>query len=73
MEDRIAGLLSEWLRRGMPDAELRERVEALPLEALSGEPADAVDELLAELRDPEGHPGELSMIVRETLEAVALG
>ena len=50
-----------------------ERVEALPLDALSGEPAEAVDELLAELRDREGHPGALSMIVRETLEAIEIG
>ena len=48
-------------------------IERTDLGALGPDQREAGGELVAELRDPEGHPGELEMIVRETLEALALG
>ena len=70
--DRLVTLLSRWLAGHAGDAELRREVEAVTLAGLPDEHAEAIEELQAELRDPDGHPGELKMIVRETLEALAL-
>ena len=72
-EDRLVGLLSHWLARHVGDEELLRGMEEVGTAQLSPGQAEAVEELLAELRDPEGHAGELEMIVRETLEALALG
>ena len=72
-EDRIVSLLSHWLARHLDDDALQRGLEAAGSEGLSSEQAEAVSEVLAELRDPDGHPGDLEMIVREALEAVALG
>ena len=65
-------LLSHWLARHVDDAELRRGVEDAATAELSPPQAEAIEELRAELSDPEGHPGELEMIVRETLEALAM-
>jgi hypothetical protein len=73
-DDALVNLLSHWLARHVDDEELRQRVRAIDIGQLEPDQADAVDELLAhfdELR--AGHPGELERLVRETLEAVALG
>ena len=73
-DDAIVNLLSHWLARHVDDDELRRRVREIDTTQLEPDQADAVDELLAhfdELRS--GHPGELERLVRETLEAVALG
>ena len=71
--DRIVSLLSHWLARHTSTIELRDALERIGTRELSPEQAEAVDEVIAELRDPNGHAGDLEMIVRETLEAVALG
>ena len=71
--DRIVSLLSHWLARHTSTSKLREELERLGTADLSPAQAEAVAEVLAELRDPNGHAGDLEMIVRETLEAVALG
>ncbi len=65
-------MLSHWLARHVDDAELLRALERVPRDELAPDQADAVEELVAELRAPKGR-GELEMVVRETLEALALG
>jgi hypothetical protein len=73
-EDEIVSVLSRWLAYHMGNAELRARLRELGTDSLEREQAEMVDEVLAELgHAPEGERGELEMLVRETLEAVALG
>jgi hypothetical protein len=70
LENRLVTLLSRWLARHVSDGELRREVEAADLGELSPDQAEAV----RELRDGfENGRGDLEMIVRETLEALALG
>jgi hypothetical protein len=71
--DRLVSVLSHWLAGHVRDDELRAAVETVGTDDLPPEQAEAVDEVLAELRDPAGHPGELNMIVREALQALAFG
>jgi hypothetical protein len=71
-DDEIVNLLSQWLARHVGDLELRERIEAVGTDELSADQADAVEDLLAALRN--GAPrGELEVSVREALEALAMG
>ncbi|HEY7693011.1 MAG TPA: hypothetical protein VH816_11780 [Gaiellaceae bacterium] len=73
-EDRIVGLLSRWLARHLDNTELREGIAAAGRHGLSPDQADAVDELVAELgRAGPTERGDVEMVVRETLEALALG
>jgi hypothetical protein len=69
-DDRIVTVLSQWLARHVSDEELRSRVEAIGTDELSATQAEAVEELLTELGDDRGQD---EMLVRETLEALALG
>jgi hypothetical protein len=69
-DDRIVTVLSQWLARHVSDDELRSQVEAIGTDELSAQQAEAVAELLAELGDDRG---QNEMLVRETLEALALG
>src|SRR5438132_9445710 len=69
-DDRIVTLLSQWLARHVGDDELRREVESIGTAELSAGQAKAVDELLAELSSDRG---QNEMLVRETLEALALG
>ena len=71
--DRIVNVLSHWLAGHVTAARVREEIERVGTDELSALQADAVDELLAELRDPNGHPGELNMLARETIEALCFG
>ena len=74
VEDEIVSALSHWLAFHLGNQELRARLVELGTDGLAPEPASAVEELTTELGDaPEGERGELEMLVRETLEAVALG
>jgi len=73
-DDEIVSALSHWLAFHLGNAELRARLESIGTEGLSTEQREAVEELLTELAEaPEGTRGGLEMLVRETLEAVALG
>jgi hypothetical protein len=73
-EDEIVSALSHWLAFHLGNAELRSRLDAIGTDGLSSEPAEAVEELRTELAAaPEGTRGSLEMLVRETLEFVALG
>ena len=69
-DDKIVTLLSQWLARHVSDDELRRRIEAIGTDELSATQAEAVEELLAELGADRG---QNEMLVRETLEALALG
>jgi hypothetical protein len=69
-DDRIVSVLSQWLARHVGDEELRREVESIGTDELSAEQASAVKELLAELGPDRG---QNEMLVRETLEALALG
>ena len=71
-EDQVVNVLSQWLAQHVDDDELRRQVEGVDLAALGPEQSEAVRELRAELSGSNGR-GDLEMVVRETLEAVALG
>jgi hypothetical protein len=71
-EDRLVNLLSHWLARHVGDDELRAEVSNVDLNGLSDDARAAVQELRAELEAGVGG-GDLERVVRETLEALALG
>jgi hypothetical protein len=72
-EDQLVSLLSRWLARHLDNEQLRAGIADAGREGLSAEQSKAVDELVAEL-DSAGtiRPGDLEMVARETLEALAL-
>jgi len=71
-EDRLVTLLSHWLARHVGDDELRRDLAAADTSGLKGGARQAVEELRAELDDSKSK-GDLERVVRETLEALALG
>ena len=71
-ENHLVNVLSHWLARHVDNAELLRELEAVDTSALSPAQAEAVQELREELVSTNGR-GDLEMVVRETLEAVALG
>lgn len=71
-EDRLVNVLSQWLARHVDDDELRRVVEAIDPSELDAEKSMAVEELRQELAKTDGG-GDLEMVVRETLQALALG
>ena len=71
-EDRLVTLLSHWLARHVSDDELLLALEQAEMSALAPGQAEAVAELRAELQTSSAR-GELEMVARETLEALALG
>ena len=73
-EDEVVSLLSHWLAFHLGNDELLGGLRAIGTDGLSPDAAEAVEELLTELQDADqGSRGELEMLARETLEAVALG
>jgi hypothetical protein len=73
-EDRLIGVLSRWLGRGLPNEQLRKEIEEIGTAGLAPAEAAVVDEVLAELENasPAGR-AQLERVVRETIEALALG
>jgi hypothetical protein len=71
-ENHLVNVLSHWLARHVDNAELLRELEAVDTSALSPTQAEAVKELREEVVSTNGR-GDLEMVVRETLEAVALG
>jgi hypothetical protein len=67
-EDRAIDLITHWLTGQIDDAAIRAELRA---EGLSVEGAEAVEELIAELDNPDASRGHLHMVARETLEALA--
>ncbi len=73
-DDRLIALISRWLGRHMGNAELARRIAENGSDGLAPGQAEAVRELAERLgRAEPGERGELEMIARETLEALALG
>ena len=70
--DDVVTVLSRWLARHVDEADVLRAVEQVDDDALSPEQREAVGELRHELARG-GDGGELEMVVRETLEALALG
>jgi hypothetical protein len=71
-DDELVNLLSQWLARHVDGDELREGLAAADAAGLSERQRHALGELQAEL-DGGNDRGELEMVARETLEALALG
>jgi hypothetical protein len=71
-ENHLVNVLSQWLARHVDDKELLRELEAIDTSALSPTQAEAAQELREELVSTNGR-GDLEMVVRETLEAIALG
>jgi hypothetical protein len=72
--DRIVNLISTWLGGRLQTDELSRRIEEIGTDDLEPGPAQAVREFQQELaRAENGERGQLEMVARETLEAVALG
>jgi len=71
-ENHLVNVLSHWLARHVDNAELLRELDAVDTSALSSAQAEAVQELREEVVSTNGR-GDLEMVVRETLEAVALG
>lgn len=71
-ENQLVNVLSHWLARHVGDQELQREVDALDLSQFNPMQTEAVQELQEELAKANGGGG-LEMVVRETLEAVALG
>ena len=65
-------VLSHWLARHVGDDELRSELSSAELDGLSDDAREAVEELRADLDAGVGG-GDLERVVRETLEALALG
>lgn len=70
--DALVNLLSRWLARHVDDDALARGLSEAEDDHLSPDQAEAVGELLDELRG-DGSRGDLERVARETLEALALG
>ena len=71
--DRLVNVLSQWLAGHVSDDELRAFIDEQPLDEVPGEGRELVDELQEELEAGASSRGDVEMLVRETLEALALG
>jgi hypothetical protein len=69
-EDRSIDLITHWLTGQIDDDAIR---AGLTVDGLSGEGAEAVEELIVELRRPDASRGHLHMVAREAIEALAVG
>ena len=73
-EDKLITLISRWLGRHIGNAELRRGLEETGTDGLGPGQLEALGELSERLEKAQpGERGELEMIARETLEALALG
>jgi hypothetical protein len=70
--DRLVSAISLWLARHLNDQELLNEIAEVDTHGLAGEQAEAVQELVQGLQAGRER-GELEMVAREALEAVALG
>lgn len=73
-DDRLITLISRWLARHIGNAELERGLAETNRGELAPGQLEAVDELAEHLqKSAPGERGELEMVARETLEALALG
>jgi hypothetical protein len=71
-DDHLVTVISGWLAGHVTEGELRGEVESVGRAELAPEQAEALGELQDELAK-DSRRGELQMVARETLEALALG
>jgi hypothetical protein len=71
-DDRLVTIVSAWLAGHLSEGELRKTLDSVRRSELAPDQVEAVDELRAALGDG-ARGGELQMVARETLEALALG
>jgi hypothetical protein len=72
--DRIVNVISTWLGGRLKDEQLQREIDEIGTEGLAPGQAEALAELRRELeRATPDQRGQLEMVARETLEAVALG
>ena len=71
-DDHLVAVISRWLARHVSDGDLLAALESVDGDELDAGQRAAVAELVGELRAGRGR-GELEMVARETLEALALG
>ncbi len=72
-DDRLIMLISRWLARHIGNAELARGLAESDRRELAPGQVEAVGELAEHLRNAApGKRGELEMVARETLEALAL-
>jgi len=73
-DDRLIMFISRWLARHIGNAELERVLQETDRGELAPGQREAVDELAEHLgKAAPGERGELEMIARESLEALALG
>jgi hypothetical protein len=73
-DDQLIRLISRWLARHIGNAELERGLAESDRSALAQGQLEALDELAEHLqKSAPGERGEVEMIARETLEALALG
>ena len=73
-ENEIVNLLSHWLAGHVSNGELRRRLDEIGTDGLSPGEVEVVEELRTDLDEaPAGGRGGLERLVRETIEALALG
>jgi hypothetical protein len=73
-EDRLINLISRWLARHIGNAELRRGIAENGTDGLAPGQLEAIAELAERVEHAQpGERGELEMIARETLEALAMG
>jgi hypothetical protein len=73
-DDRLIMLISRWLARHIGNAELESGLAEIDRNELAPGQLEVLDELADHLQKAApGERGELEMIARETLEALALG
>ena len=73
-EDQLITLISRWLGRHIGNADLRHGVAEIGADGLGPGQLEALRELSDRLEHAQpGERGDLEMIARETLEALALG
>jgi len=73
-DTRVVNLLSRWLAGHAPDEELARELRIVDPGSFGPEGEELVEELAEELNAEHGADrGDLERLVRETLEAVALG
>jgi hypothetical protein len=73
-DTRVVNVLSRWLAGHAAEEELARELQAVDAGQFGPEAEELVEELVDELRAERGAGhGDLERLVRETLEAVALG
>jgi len=70
--DDIVNVLSRYLARHLSDEQLLAELERRRIDDLPPDPAELASELVYELRTPGHKRGFIEVLVRETLEAIAL-